>query len=181
MAKNIVILSPNKVFGDYISNVLPELGEEPIYELSFSDIARVQLEGVIDFEEEKNPLETNDEQWTKRACYKTTLEFVQTMDSYLEQVDETIFKASDYSFKEFFVDKGWIEKRFQSCKDYPIKQRLQIIADNIYNRLEADNPMDDPVPKPKTILKSLSSMLQIKSTLALYKDFYIRMGIKIYS
>ncbi|PXV86886.1 DNA helicase-2/ATP-dependent DNA helicase PcrA [Lachnotalea glycerini] len=177
-AQNIVILSPNKVFGDYISNVLPELGEEPIYELSFSDIARVQLEGVIDFEEEKNPLETNDKQWVKRACYKTTLEFVQTMDSYLEQVNETIFEATDFSVKEFFVAKEWIEKRFHSCKDYPIKQRLQIIADNIYHRLEADNPMDEPVPKPKTVLKSLNSMLQIKSTLALYKDFYIRMGIK---
>ena len=27
-AKYVTILSPNKVFGDYISNVLPELGEE---------------------------------------------------------------------------------------------------------------------------------------------------------
>lgn len=41
-AGNIVILSPNKVFGDFISNVLPELGEEPIYQMSFSDVALVQ-------------------------------------------------------------------------------------------------------------------------------------------
>ncbi len=42
-AKNVTILSPNKVFGDYISNVLPELGEEPIYEISFSDIASIKM------------------------------------------------------------------------------------------------------------------------------------------
>ena len=29
-AGNITIISPNKVFGDYISTVLPELGEDPI-------------------------------------------------------------------------------------------------------------------------------------------------------
>ena len=27
-SKDILIISPNKVFSDYISNVLPELGEE---------------------------------------------------------------------------------------------------------------------------------------------------------
>ncbi len=48
MAKNVTILSPNKVFGDYISNVLPELGEEPIYEISLADIAEAQLPGAID-------------------------------------------------------------------------------------------------------------------------------------
>ena len=60
-ARNVTILSPNKVFGDYIGNVLPELGEEPIYELSFTDIAEIQLEGVIGFEPDKDPLETHDE------------------------------------------------------------------------------------------------------------------------
>ena len=56
-AKNVTILSPNKVFGDYISNVLPELGEEPIYEVSFADIAKAQLDSVIDFEADKDPYE----------------------------------------------------------------------------------------------------------------------------
>jgi len=37
-AKDILILSPNKVFADYISNVLPELGEEHIPETEMSDL-----------------------------------------------------------------------------------------------------------------------------------------------
>lgn len=49
-AHNITIISPNKVFGDYIASVLPELGEEPSCQLSFWDISDVQLEGVIGFE-----------------------------------------------------------------------------------------------------------------------------------
>ncbi|WP_207649734.1 hypothetical protein [Desulfosporosinus hippei] len=34
------------------------MGEEPIYGMSFfEDIAEVQLEGIIDFESDKDPLE----------------------------------------------------------------------------------------------------------------------------
>ena len=47
--QNVTILSPNKVFGDYISDVIPELGEEPIYQLGFDDLAAIQLEGVMGF------------------------------------------------------------------------------------------------------------------------------------
>ena len=50
MAQDVTILSPNKVFADYISNVIPELGEEPISELSISDIARNALNDIIFFE-----------------------------------------------------------------------------------------------------------------------------------
>ena len=54
-ARNVTILSPNKVFGDYISGVIPELGEEPIYEMSFGELADIQLEGVIGFEPHRDP------------------------------------------------------------------------------------------------------------------------------
>ncbi len=62
-AQNIVILSPNKVFGDYIAGVLPELGEEPVFSASLADIAGVQLEKVIGFEPDKNPLEVVRDKW----------------------------------------------------------------------------------------------------------------------
>jgi DNA helicase-2/ATP-dependent DNA helicase PcrA len=49
-SKNILIISPNKVFADYISNVLPELGEEQIAEIGIDDIAVAELAGVCDFQ-----------------------------------------------------------------------------------------------------------------------------------
>ncbi len=36
-SRNILILSPNRVFGDYIAGVLPELGEENIRQTTFSE------------------------------------------------------------------------------------------------------------------------------------------------
>ena len=38
-SQNIVIFSPNRIFNDYISHVLPELGEENVYQTTFQDFA----------------------------------------------------------------------------------------------------------------------------------------------
>lgn len=47
--QNIWIISPNKVFSDYISNILPELGEEKMLEIGIEEIAAKELKGVSKF------------------------------------------------------------------------------------------------------------------------------------
>ena len=42
-SSNVLILSPNGVFADYISHILPELGEENIREMSFDQIGRAHV------------------------------------------------------------------------------------------------------------------------------------------
>ena len=46
-ASDILILSPNGVFADYISHILPELGEENIQEMSFDLFAYRELKGIV--------------------------------------------------------------------------------------------------------------------------------------
>ncbi|MDO4296914.1 MAG: AAA family ATPase [Lachnospiraceae bacterium] len=46
-SSNILILSPNSVFSDYISHILPELGEENIREMSFDLFAYRELKDVV--------------------------------------------------------------------------------------------------------------------------------------
>lgn len=176
-AKNVTIVSPNKVFGDYISNVLPELGEEPICEVSFADIAKVQLEGVIDFEADKDPLAENDAVWAQRVRFKSTMEFLKLLNGFIERIPELVFEASDYSYGRFTATAELISERFRVYGKYPVKRRLQMIADDIHDRFETDNFMQDDVPKSKTILRALNQMLKVKNTLAIYKEFYKHSGI----
>ena len=171
-AKNVTILSPNKVFGDYISNVLPELGEEPIYELGFADIASIQLEGVIDFEMDKDPLETNDPAWVERVRFKSTLDFVKMLDAFARQIPNIAFEPVDYTYGRFTASADTISARFQAYGKYPVKKRLQMIADDIHDRFDTDNFMDDDIPRNRTILAALKKMLKVKNTLTLYKQFY---------
>ncbi len=176
-AKNVTILSPNKVFGDYISNVLPELGEEPIYEWGFTDIAEIQLKGIIDFEADKDPMETEDRQWMERVRFKSTIEFLKLIDRYIQLMQNQVFEAKNYTYGLFSANADWIQTRFNAYSKYPVKQRLKRIAEDIYEQFEMDNIRQYDLPKVRTILKSLNGMLRIKSSIALYKDLYKQMGI----
>ncbi|PBF52145.1 helicase [Clostridioides difficile] len=176
-ANNVIILSPNKVFGDYISNVLPELGEEPLCELSFENIAEVQLDRVINFESEKDPLEINDAKWSERVRFKSTLDFVKLIDDYIKQMPNKIFIPKDYTFGSFTAKSDWIQSRFEAYNRYPVKKRLEKVAEDIHYKFESDNIMEEDLPKVKSILKSLTGMLTIKNTLTLYKDFFKQMNI----
>jgi len=176
-ANNVAILSPNQVFTDYISNVLPELGEEPICGMSFTDIAEVQLEGIIDFQPDRDPIETNDPKWAQRVRFRSTLAFLDLMDEYLTRMPDTIFQPSDYTFGGFSVTREWILSRFAAYHKYPVKRRFEMIADDIHYRFETDNYMEEPLPRSKTILRGLTAMLRVKNTLTLYKDFYKQRNI----
>lgn len=175
-AKNVTILSPNKVFGDYIASVLPELGEEPICELSFRDIADVQLEGVVGFEPDKDPFEIEDAKWAERVRFKSTLDFVTLLDRYIAKLPGIIFEPADYTFGQFSVTEDWIRTRFCAYQSEPLKKRLIRIADEIHDRFASENYMGEELPRARVILKSLTAMLKIKNTLALYKHFYQWLG-----
>ncbi|WP_246893391.1 HelD family protein [Clostridioides difficile] len=176
-ANNVIILSPNKVFGDYISNVLPELGEEPLCELSFENIAEVQLDRVINFESEKDPLEINDAKWAERVRFKSTFDFVKLIDYYIKQMPNKIFIPKDYNFGSFTAKSDWIQSRFEAYNRYPVKKRLEKVVEDIHYKFESDNIMEEDLPKLKSILKSLNGMLTIKNTLTLYKDFFKQMNL----
>lgn len=175
-AQNVTILSPNRVFGDYISNVLPELGEEPIFGVSMADIAEVQLEGVIGFAPDRDLIEDEDKPWAARVQFKSTLDFVREMDGYIERMADRVFAAEDYVFGSFTAPGGWIRTRYDAYGKHPVMKRLQMVADDIYERFIDENRFEEELPKLRSILKKLKDMLRTKNTLALYKDFYRQIG-----
>ena len=69
-SSNILILSPNGVFSDYISHILPELGEENIQEMSFDLFAYRELKDVVpDCEDRYDMIERNLVQPKERGRY----------------------------------------------------------------------------------------------------------------
>lgn len=176
-ARNVTILSPNKVFGDYIANVIPELGEEPIYELSFADLAEIQLDHVIGFEPDRDPLEVQDEAWRERGRFKSTMAFVARLDEYIRGLDDRIFVPVTISSGPFTAEAEWIAARFAAYGKYPIRRRLEMTADDIRKRFMSERCMEDEVPRLSALLKSLTAMLTMKNTLALYQDFYRQEGV----
>ncbi|MGL5434720.1 MAG: HelD family protein [Lachnospiraceae bacterium] len=175
-AHNITIISPNRVFGDYISNVLPELGEEPIFEISFTDLAEVQLEKVIGFEPDRGDQSWNDAAWIRRVQFKSTLEFVRQMDDYISRLPELVLDPKEYQYDPFSVSAEWIRARFGAYPGQPLMRRLTLVAEDIREYFDSNNIQEDELPGVRTILKNLKTMLRFKKTLALYKDFYSQAG-----
>ncbi len=171
-AQNVTIISPNKVFGDYISSVLPELGEEPIFEASLEDLALIQIEDGVDFVGERNPLETDDPAWTRRVRFKGTVEFVRQMDEYIEKLPELALDVQDYVFGEFSVPAEWIRERVAVYQRFPLLKRLEQVADDIHSRLENEFLREERPPHRNTIFQALRKMLKYKTTLQAYKAFY---------
>ncbi|MCL6588970.1 MAG: AAA family ATPase [Firmicutes bacterium] len=99
--QNILILSPNRIFSDYIAGVLPELGEENIRQTTFHDYLYSQLHLPAAFEDRETQLEyllqTNPEApgYRERAAaisYKSSLEFAAVLRNYLHFIEEDLLR-----------------------------------------------------------------------------------------
>lgn len=87
-SSNILILSPNSVFSDYISHILPELGEENIREMSFDLFAYKELKDVVsDCEDRYHHMERQmkfpDKKRQKRFRDKQSFAMTGQMESFL--------------------------------------------------------------------------------------------------
>lgn len=175
-AQNVTIISPNKVFGDYIGNVLPELGEEPIFEASLEDLALIQLENGVDFVGDRDPLETADPAWEQRVKFKSTVEFVRLMDDFIERLPELAFHPQNYEYKEWKVPADWIQARVDVYKRFPLIKRLEMVADDIHSRLENEFLREEQPPHRNKIFQALRKMLTMKTTLSAYRAFFRQLG-----
>lgn len=152
--KNILMLFPNKLFLNYIKDVLPDLGVSNIRQNTFIELAFSMLDEKLNiFEEEKNLLtllydEEQREKIARVSNFKSSLEFKEAIDSYLDevmktQIDIRDIKIKDYTlFKEEFIRNLYenefsylcINKRIKRVKDYIKKlgsKRAQILIDRI--------------------------------------------------
>ena len=98
-SKDILIISPNKVFGDYISNVLPELGEESVPETSMEQILSEVLENKYKyqsfFEQVTELLEKTSSDFIERIKYKSSFEFISQLDKFILYMENNYFKAAE--------------------------------------------------------------------------------------
>ena len=171
-AQDIMILSPSSAFSDYISDVIPELGEEPIREYSFYELAVDALDGVIDFDDPSDPLDQEDPGWRERARIKSSPEFLNLLNEYLKVLPERVFAPVDFAWEGVKVDADWIMEQFLFYRHDPVYERLQTITDETIEEYRMRAGLFRDVPKRGPVYNKLRSMLTIKSPQALYRDFY---------
>lgn len=95
-SNNVLIFSPNDVFSQYISNVLPELGEDNVLQTTFSDFASAyirdfkEIESFTQFIERYYKSDSISEEEYKTTKYKVSDEFKSLIDNYIERYRENM-------------------------------------------------------------------------------------------
>lgn len=138
-SNNVLILSPNDVFSEYISDVLPELGEQNVSKTTFSEFAQSFLKPVKKIEEYSSFLErmySTDSFDKNMINYKMSDDYKKDIDDYIENYERNIQFNKNITADKYIIPTSNINKLFfEKYKNFPYKERLEFIADNICTKL----------------------------------------------
>ncbi len=176
---NVMILSPNKVFGDYIADVLPELGEEQVAEIDFDKIAGKLLAKVTGYEtfseQVVSLLDHTDAAAAERMRYKATPEFVTCLENWLAEQAENDFVPADIEHKSTRLSADWVADAFDESRALPVFTRLDHVANTAIHLLK--NQVVDKGGKwsaadTAKLRRQVRAMFPYKDPFAMYKAFY---------
>lgn len=178
-SKDILIISPNKVFADYISNVLPELGEEKIPEVGMEELAADLLENKYKFqsffEQVTLLIEKNDENFRERINFKSSFEFITRLNEYLTYIENHFFVPEDLVVKRYPVPAWFIEERFRSYHRLPLFKRFNEVVKDIENNVNLYYKYEITGKERNQLRSSVKKMFKITNLRDLYKYFYVWM------
>ena len=141
-AANILILSPNNAFSDYISHILPELGEEHIQEMSFDLFAYKELKEVAnDCEDRYDYLEKKmkfqDSEWEIRFKEKQSASFIGQMEGFLAMLEEDLVNIRSFTFKGFHkTEEEIIHLFYFKFQTVPLLARMDTVMEYLIDEYE---------------------------------------------
>lgn len=139
--QNIVIFSPNGIFNDYISNVLPQLGEDNMYQTTFKEYMHMALGSELIKENYCEMMEyilvsKKQDSYQKRISsikFKSSMEFLDILKRYVSYLEKMDRNFTDIIFRgNLIISSKDIQELF--FKDYvklPLKRRLEKIRERI--------------------------------------------------
>lgn len=152
---DIFILSPSNLFSEYISQVLPQLGEDVSPSTTFSTIAKVELGQNIQSRSEfldelcydKTSLRAS------QIAYKASFEFLEDLNTFLKDFYSKTFRAKDLVFSTkdsetplFVFKKEEIENLYYNVyKDLNICKRISYTSEYLIERFNLKKKEFKPI------------------------------------
>jgi DNA helicase-2/ATP-dependent DNA helicase PcrA len=139
-SKDMLIISPNRVFADYISNVLPELGEETVPETGMADLLSGVLGGKFKyqtfFEQVTELLERPAPGFAERIAFKATLEFAASLDRFILHLENEGFRPVDVKVRHITIPHEYIGEQFRRFHRMAVRERFEPMAEMIAGELD---------------------------------------------
>lgn len=144
---DILVLAPNELFLDYISEVLPSLGEENIRQMTFERFCRWFLGTDINILSLKYQFETLIRNNASKkstiikeiARFKGSIKFKEMIDEYLDYIQHYFFNFDDIKINDVVIvsKKELLEMFNNTFKHMPIGKRIERIRIIVVERLKA--------------------------------------------
>lgn len=172
-SSNVVVFTPNKVFSEYISNVLPELGEDNTYDMTFYDLLCQNINEYKDIENftdfisryYKGNVDNYD-----MVKYKQSDEIIKDIDSYINNLLSTIKFNNKLEYDNFIeIDTEELNNMLNyKYNRFPLFERIKEISKKI-----ASNNYEGSTKNASSIEKKLKELLNIKLDLKdIFNNFY---------
>lgn len=172
-SKNVLIFSPNQIFTEYISNILPELGEDNTLQTTFQDYLKAMIneyKNVESFPDFISRYYKGNEHLNELTKYKQSEEIIKNLETYVKEyvekakftkgITEHFFEYSSSELNEL------LKNRYSK---FPIFDRIPAIA----NKLSETN-YNGSRKYAKTYARLLKeSANYVKDYKKIYQGFYL--------
>lgn len=171
-SQNVLIFSPNQVFSEYISNVLPELGEDNTLQTTFNKFMESNINEYHHVEEFTKFIERfyKDKTINKELIkYKQSNQAAIDIKNYIDNLRNEICFIDDLDTRDFTYTKDelnyFLHERYNHLKFYDIIPVIATkICDTHYNGKKTNHKK-----LVSELYKRLNKKINIKE---IYKNFY---------
>ena len=168
----VLIFAPNHIFSEYISNVLPELGEENTKETTFSDFLEAYIKEYKNIESFTSFIERyykKEELYTDLIKLKQSNEIIPVIEKYIQNYNKRARFTSEIFNRELYVPleklNYYLNERYSSI---PLLERIDEISLKI-----AEQEFRNNKSKARQIGKWLRERLNISIDMKeIYKNFF---------
>ena len=179
-SSDILILSPNSVFSDYISHILPELGEENIREMSFDLFAYKELKDVAaDCEDRYDQIEKNLKFpfLADSLKEKETGEFTDKIEGFLLELEDSLMNFRDVEYRGFVkTEKEIISLFYFKFTDIPLLSRMDAVAEYFIDEVETLRNRDMEEEEREAVKEKFRRMYETRDVYVLYNRFLAASG-----
>ena len=182
-SSDILILSPNSVFSDYISHILPELGEENIREMSFDLFAYKELKDVAaDCEDRYDQIEKNLKFpfLADSLKEKETGEFTDKIEGFLLELEDSLMNFRDVEYRGFVkTEKEIISLFYFKFTDIPLLSRMDAVAEYFIDEVETLRNRDMEEEEREAVKEKFRRMYETRDVYVLYNRFLSASGFSM--
>lgn len=179
-SRNVLIFSPNDVFTEYISNVLPEIGEENTLQTTFSDYLKYQITEYKDVESFSDFIAryyTYSESNPELIKYKQSDEIIKDIEHYVKDLENNakflrnIIENDVYEYSKEYLNE-MMKDRYSTI---PLMTRVTEMANKL-----AESNYKGKRTRAKVYIRLLNESSNFKKDYkTIYKEFFMSNRCKI--